>query len=73
GMKNGCHRYRCYPDQGLSPGPRPVPTSALAGGKVLDWHSLESLDRDSWRFGYQFDLFLEVVGSAILEEQANPQ
>lgn len=69
-MKNGFHLYRCYPEQVLSPAPRPVPTSALAEVKALDWYPLESLDRDSWRFAYQFDLFLEVVGSAIREEQA---
>lgn len=72
-MKNGFHLYRCYPEQVLSPQPLPVPTAALAEVKALDWHSLASLDRDSWRFAYQFDLFLEVVGNAIREEQAGSQ
>ena len=72
-MKNGFHLYRCYPEKALSPEPLPVPTSALTEVKALDWHLLESLDRDSWRFAYQFDLFQEVVGKALREEPASPQ
>jgi 8-oxo-dGTP pyrophosphatase MutT (NUDIX family) len=72
-MKNGFHLYRCYPESGSSPEPLPVPTSALTEVKALDWYLLDSLDRDRWRFAYQFELFLEVTGNAILDEQGGQQ
>jgi len=72
-MKNGFHLYRCYPENASSPDSLPVPTSALTEVKALDWYLLDSLDRDRWRFAYQFELFLEVAGNAILEEQGGEQ
>lgn len=72
-MKNGFHLYRCYSEGALLSESLPVPTSALAEVKALDWYFLDSLDRHSWRFVYQFDLFQEVAGNAIREEQASPR
>ena len=71
-MKNGFHLYRCYPERASSES-LPVPTSALTEVKALDWYLLDSLARDRWRFAYQFELFLEVAGNAILEEQGGEQ
>ena len=72
-MKNGFHLYRCYPQQPLSASPLAVPARALAEVKGLSWHTPDSLDRENWRFSYQFDLFLDVLNRALQQENAEPE
>ena len=72
-MKNGFHLYRCYPQQPLSASPLAVPARALAEVKGLGWHTPGSLDRENWRFSYQFDLFLDVLNRALQQENAEPE
>ncbi|MBD3644245.1 MAG: NUDIX hydrolase [Alcanivorax sp.] len=68
-MKNGFHLYRCHANERVSEESLAVPASGIAEVKALGWHSLDSLNRDSWRFSYQFDLFRELVAKTILEDQ----
>ena len=72
-MKNGSHLYRCSLQQPLSASPLAVPARALAEVKGLGWHAPGSLDRENWRFSYQFDLFLDVLNRALQQHNAEPE
>ncbi len=65
-MTNGFHLYRCHPSQMLDTSRAvPLPRSAVAEVSAIGWYPLEALTRQSWRFYYQFDKFMEVARQAM--------
>ncbi len=66
-MKNGFHLYDCK--LSCSPGKLDVPASGRLEVRAIGWYRLDVLDRESWRFSYQFEdfqqLLREQVGSSV--------
>ncbi|MDX1802500.1 MAG: NUDIX hydrolase [Alcanivorax sp.] len=63
-MKNGLHVYRCYPHQ--TP-PATLPEPASGGNEIgsLGWWLPADIDKDRWRFFYQYQQFQQVLKAAL--------
>lgn len=73
-MTNGFHVYRCYLQELMDTSQAvPVPRSGITEVSAIDWYELSSLNKEGWRFYYQFEQFLEVAGKAMRSETAKAQ